>query len=771
MTTFTTLPRQPISDKITRSKYCFVDETTFQEVHARTALNLFVGDPLAEVMVPEAERLMNSFAILPAGRILAGAGTSRNVTLINCFENGEIGDDMALIMAGASRVGLTMQRGGGIGSDFDNIRPAGALVKSVDAEASGPVSFMHIYNATGETVESAGGRRGAQMAVLSVWHPDIEIFIDAKAKPGILTCFNQSIKITASFMDAVRADADWDLMFPVPRKDGQHVDTKEIAGKTWYVYKRLPARSLWDRILTAAYQRAEPGVIFIDRVQEMNNLGYCETIIGSNPCGEQMLPAHGACNLGSALLPAYVQNPFTVDATFDFEALAKAIPVLVRMLDNVLDLTSYPLPEQETEAQTKRRIGVGTAGLGDALMMLGLRYGSPEALDMTREIKRVVRDAAYRASARLAKERSPFPAFDAAKYLDRPFIKALPEDIRAEIAAHGIRNGVLLSDAPTGTLALHAGGMSGGIEPEFALSYTREVIQRDGSKLAELITAPVFDLYCQIHGLDPHDKQTMASLPDYMVSAQNLTVEDHVRTQAACQEFVDSSISKTVNCPETMTFEAFKEVYDLAYDLGCKGCTTFRPNDVTGSVLSVEPAQPAPAADNAPAKRPIELDGVTIKVKVVNQDGVEDNLYIHLNHETDPVTGCRSLVEVFATSLNAYASNTLTAATVPLSIAMRAGQMGIVNATLDTLARIHGVDTIWYEGKSFSSVLPLLVHVIRKRQASLAAECVTLTASAAVAPAVVHVVHGSKCPKCGSHNVKHESGCFQCLDCGTSKCG
>jgi ribonucleoside-diphosphate reductase alpha chain len=498
---------------------------------------------------------LEDFKFLPAGRIAAGAGTQRKVTLFNCFVMGTVPDDMGGIFDMLKEAALTMQQGGGIGYDFSTIRPKGALVKGVAADASGPLSFMDVWDSMCRTIMSAGSRRGAMMATLRCDHPDIEDFIAAKSDPARLRMFNVSVLVTDPFMAAVKADDDWDLVF-----EGR-------------IYKTLSARKLWDQIMQSTYEFAEPGVIFIDRINQANNLSYCETIAATNPCGEQPLPPYGACLLGSINLARLVEAPFERGAQLSAAALQDLVATAVRMMDNVVDASNFPLEAQALEARNKRRIGLGVTGLADALLMLGLRYGSEAAARQTEDWLHAIARAAYLASVQLAKEKGAFPLFEADPYLASGAMQGMDEDVRAEIATHGIRNALLTSIAPTGTISLYAGNVSSGIEPVFAYAYTRKVLQKDGSRSEEEVVDYAVQMW--------RDKFGDADLPDYFVNAQTLAPKDHVKMQAAAQKWVDSSISKTINCPEDISFEAFKEVYSAAYESGCKGCTTYRPNAVT----------------------------------------------------------------------------------------------------------------------------------------------------------------------------------------------
>ncbi|MEO3415485.1 adenosylcobalamin-dependent ribonucleoside-diphosphate reductase [Roseovarius sp. CAU 1744] len=558
----------PIAEQIWNMKYRYTPsdgangDQSVEDSWRRIARALAVVEDKPEAWEDTFYAALEDFKFLPAGRITSGAGTGRAVTLFNCFVMGTIPDDMSGIFDALREAALTMQQGGGIGYDFSTIRPKGAEVRGVGADASGPLSFMDVWDAMCRTIMSAGSRRGAMMATMRCDHPDIEDFVGAKADAARLRMFNLSVLITDAFMEAVRADGPWELQF---------------GGK---VYHTIQARDLWNRIMQATYDFAEPGVIFIDRINQANNLNYVEEIAATNPCGEQPLPPYGACLLGSINLARLVWHPFEEGAHVCQTELNALVTTAVRMMDNTVDASRFPLEAQAREAEAKRRIGLGVTGLADALLMLGLRYGSDEAARQTSDWLRAIARAAYLASVELAKEKGAFPLFDAEPYLASGTMQGMDEDVREAVAEHGIRNALLTSIAPTGTISLYAGNVSSGIEPVFAYSYTRKVLQKDGSRTEEEVVDYAVQLYREKFG-------DAAELPDYFVNAQTLSPSDHVKMQAAAQKWVDSSISKTINCPEDISFEAFKDVYLQAWDSGCKGCTTYRPNDVTGSVLSV----------------------------------------------------------------------------------------------------------------------------------------------------------------------------------------
>ncbi|REF70355.1 MULTISPECIES: adenosylcobalamin-dependent ribonucleoside-diphosphate reductase [Paracoccus] len=695
---------------------------------------------------------LEDFKFLPAGRILAGAGTGREVTLFNCFVMGTIPDSMAGIFDMLKEAALTMQQGGGIGYDFSTIRPRGAEVKGVAADASGPLSFMDVWDAMCRTIMSAGSRRGAMMATMRCDHPDIEAFIEAKQDSARLRMFNLSVLVTDAFMQAVKADGPWDLQF-----DGK-------------IYHTVRARDLWNRIMRATYDYAEPGVIFIDRINQQNNLAYAETIAATNPCGEQPLPPYGACLLGSVNLARLVEAPFTPQARLNPEALDELVRTAVRMMDNVVDASKFPLPQQAAEAQAKRRIGLGVTGLADALLMLGLRYGAADAVEQTRVWMKAIARSAYLASVDLAKEKGAFPLFDAQKYLASGFMQRMDADLREAVAQHGIRNALLTSIAPTGTISLYAGNVSSGIEPVFAYAYTRKVLQKDGSRTEEEVVDYAVQMWRDLKGDAP--------LPEYFVNAQTLAPLDHVAMQAAAQEWVDSSISKTINCPEDISFEDFKDVYLAAWDKGCKGCTTYRPNEVTGSVLSVsEKAEEAPQADKGadvvyltePLDRPAALEGATYKLKF---PGSEHAIYITINDIVQ--AGHRRPFEVFINSKNMEHFAWTVALTRMISAVFRRG--GDVSFVVEELKAVFDPrGGAWIEGRYVPSILAAIGGVIERHMVAtgfLAGEGMGLKSDPkAEVMAVGERPRGPACPACGQYGMRMIEGCMTCPSCGHSKCG
>jgi len=535
-------------------------------------------------------QLLSGFQFLPGGRIQAGCGTQHKVTLFNCFVMGTIEDSMDGIFNALKEGALTMQLGGGVGYDFSTLRPAGMPAKVTGRIASGPVSFMHTWDAMCKTILSSGNRRGAMMATLRCDHPDIEAFIEAKKDKTALRNFNLSVLVTDAFMTAVNQRQSWQLVFPLADQR-QATDDSEVVYRNWpgktgdvpcAIIKSVSACELWEKIIRASYDYAEPGVLFIDRINRENNLYYREKISATNPCGEIPLPPYGACNLGSINLTGYVENPFSPQCRFNNDSFVDTIKTAVRMLDNVIDLSDYPLAAQKEQALGSRRIGLGITGLADALAMLGLKYGDNQSLAWTQEVMQSLCFHAYAASIELAKQRGPFPYFEREKYLQGHFIKDLPEAIRNGIEQYGIRNSHLIAIAPTGTISLLANNVSSGIEPIFNLSYERTVLNEDGSSSVYTLTDYAYQLWQSQHS-------PTEPVPEEFITAHQLTPDKHIAMQSLVQQYVDNAVSKTINIPQDYSYEEYESLYKLAYDKGLKGCTTFRPNPVTGEILSSHP--------------------------------------------------------------------------------------------------------------------------------------------------------------------------------------
>jgi ribonucleoside-diphosphate reductase alpha chain len=757
----------PIAEQIWDMKYRLKEadgtvlDRTVEDTWRRIARSLAEVEAEPAVWEEKFFGALEDFKYLPAGRITAGAGTARSVTLFNCFVMGTIPDSMGGIFEMLKEAALTMQQGGGIGYDFSTIRPKGAGVKGVAADASGPLSFMDVWDAMCRTIMSAGSRRGAMMATMRCDHPDIEDFIGAKADAARLRMFNLSVLVTHDFMEAVKADRSWDLEF-----DGT-------------VYRTVQARDLWNRIMKATYEYAEPGVIFIDRINQANNLSYCETIAATNPCGEQPLPPYGACLLGSINMARLVTDPFGDAAALDVDALNELVALAVRMMDNVVDASKFPLEAQAREAQAKRRIGLGVTGLADALLMLGLRYGSDEAARQTEDWLHAIARAAYLASVQLAKEKGAFPLFDADAFLASGAMAQMDEDVRAAIREHGIRNALLTSIAPTGTISLYAGNVSSGIEPVFAYAYNRKVLQKDGTRTEEEVVDYAVQMWREKFG----DRD----LPEYFVNAQTLAPLEHVKMQAAAQKWVDSSISKTINCPEDITFEAFKDVYMEAYETGCKGCTTYRPNEVTGSVLSVseEKASDAPevvtSSDEEPQQphgdviymsepldRPKALEGATYKLKWPDS---EHAIYLTINDII--VGGHRRPFEVFINSKNMEHFAWTVALTRMISAVFRRG--GDVSFVVEELKAVFDPrGGAWVQGKYIPSILAAIGGVIEQHFIAigfLEGEGMGLKSDPQAQVVNLDAPRGKACPSCGQYDMRMIEGCMTCGSCGHSKCG
>ena len=684
---------------------------------------------------------------------------------------------MSGIFENLREAALTMQQGGGIGYDFSTLRPNGAPVEGVGADASGPLTFMDVWDAMCRTIMSAGHRRGAMMATLRCDHPDIEAFIEAKQDPGRLRMFNLSVLVTDAFMQAIKDDNAWQLQF---------------GGRT---YKSVQARELWDRVMRATYAYAEPGVIFIDRINQRNNLRYCETINSTNPCGEQPLPPYGACLLGSVNLARLVRNSFSAAAALDLDALRNLVTTAVRMLDNAIDISRFPLLEQENEARAKRRIGLGITGLADALIFCRARYGSDQAVALTHTWLAEVRRAAYLASVDLAKEKGAFPLFERKAFPASDGNVKLDDDVRTAIAEHGIRNALLTSIAPTGTTSIFADNVSSGLEPVFAFTYRRHVNMTDGSRREEIVSDYAYRQYRTQFG-------EAAQLPDYFVTTAALTPSDHVRMQAAAQTYIDASISKTINLPENITFEAFKEVYMLAYDTGCKGCTTYRPNEVTGAVLEtdteeksllpVEPELPLGAPEarprdeldaggvvymTQPLARPGALQGRTYKINWPESD---HGIYITINDIIQD--GRVRPFEVFINSKNVDHFAWTVALTRMISAVFRRG--GDVSFVVEELKAVFDPrGGYWVDGRYVPSLLAAIGEVIERHMIVIGfiakpnldtdAETMPLAlqASASASKKNEEVSHLRCCAKCGTPGLIRLEGCDTCVSCGYSKCG
>ena len=735
-------------------------DKTIEETWRRVAQALAAPEREPAVWAERFQEALKDFHFIPAGRILAGAGSKRRVTLFNCFVMGTIPDDMGGIFQHLKEAALTLQQGGGIGYDFSTLRPRGAPVRGVGADASGPLSFMDVWDAMCRTIISAGARRGAMMGTLACDHPDIEAFIEAKRQGGRLTMFNLSVLVTDAFVTAVKQDGPWELSF---------------GGR---VARVLRARDLWDQLMRATYEASEPGVIFIDRINRRNNLWYCENIYATNPCGEQPLPPYGACLLGSINLAQLVEWPFEAKACLDLERLEALAPLAVRMLDNAIDVSRFPLKPQRHEAQAKRRIGLGVTGLADALIMCGVRYGSAEAVDLTTRWMKALQRSAYLASTGLAAEKGAFPLFDQADYLKGETVRALDRDVKDAIAEHGMRNALVTSIAPTGTISLVAGNVSSGVEPVFGFTHRRTVRQADGSHRQEEVSDYAYRRFKELKG-------AAAPLSEAFVDTQGLEPSAHLVMQAAVQKFVDSSVSKTINLPAEISFDAFKDVYLQAYDLGCKGCTTYRPNRITGAVLEV--ADEADGKSDAeadasvvfmtqPLARPQALPGQTYKLRWPESDHA---IYVTVNDVVQD--GRRRPFEIFINSKNMEHYAWTVALTRMISAVFRRG--GDVSFVVEEMKAVFDPrGGAWLGGKYKPSLLAAIGEIIERHMIDIGFLPAPQGSDARAEAERQAQVAGldlerrgrsayRQCPRCGAAALVHQEGCDLCTSCSYTRCG
>ena len=781
---------QPICEQIWDQKYRFkteregftpdmdvVDTWSRISAHCADLPRLHNDQEGREALEQRYFNALSDFKMLPAGRIQSGAGTKRNVTLFNCFVMGTIPDSLDGIFDMLKEAALTMQQGGGIGYDFSTIRPKGALVKGVESDASGPLSFMDVWDSMCKTIMSAGSRRGAMMATMRCDHPDVMDFVTAKQDPARLRNFNVSVLCTDEFMAAVRRKDGWDLKF-----EG-------------VVYDTINAFELWEAILQNTYDFAEPGVIFIDRINKDNNLHFLETIAATNPCGEQPLPPYGACLLGSVNLVKFVQNPFNSSAVIDYDLLIETVKTGVRMLDSVIDTSNFPLEAQREEAMFKRRQGLGVTGLADMLFMLGYRYGSDEAVELTDGVMRRVAIAAYEESILMAQEIGPAPCLETIEAREAlcqsGFMQGMPKHIHDGVMKHGLRNALLLSIAPTGTISMFAGNVSSGIEPIFAPFYDRKITRDNGVKESERVSVYSVHEYFAL-GLTQEDEWWQ----NYMATAQDLTPHDHIVMQAACQRWIDSSISKTVNLPEDISFDDFKQVYTHAYEMGLKGCTTYRPNEVTGSVLSVVKDDEPETKDKNPELEPENtdmrvitrgdvMDGSTYKLKWSG-----DAYYVTFNHALMD-EGWYAPAEVFVNTKNPEHMAWTGALTRMISaIFQRGGDIRFVAEELQSVFDPKGGQ--WVQGRYVPSLVALIGKTLEEHLMLIGYQSTPEIAEGQtevepikleqpqlpdqekVSPETTGfemTLVPDQCPSCKNFSMIKVSGCPTCQDCGHSKCG
>lgn len=806
---------QEISIDVLLEKYAKNDETTIEEIQRRVARALASRETDPAFWEEEFFKVQNEGGFVPAGRIQSSAGTEIKATLINCFVQ-PVGDSCTDpvdgkpgIYTALGEAAETMRRGGGVGYDFSQIRPKNALVKGTQSNASGPVSFMNLFNASCTTVESAGARRGAQMGVLRCDHPDIMDFVFAKKTKGALNNFNVSIGVTDEFMRAVESNGKFELVHKAePNQELKNMGAFQRADGMW-VYQEVNALDIWLSVMQNTYDVAEPGILFLNKINRDNNLYYAETIEATNPCAEEPLPDYGCCCLGSMNLTKYVRNGFSKAAYFDFEAFHRDIEVAVRMLDNVLDVTYWPLPQQEKEAQNKRRIGLGFLGLGSALVMMGLRYNSDEARQWAAALSQGMRDMAYLASINLATEKGAFPLFNKKKYLAGEFIARLPEDLKKSIARKGIRNSHLLSIAPTGTITLaFADNASNGIEPAFSWVYTRKKRMRDESTKEYEVADHAWRLYRELGNDVSDDKK----LPPAFVTALDMSADDHMQMLKAVQPYIDTSISKTVNVPKEYPFDDFKSLYLDAWKAGLKGLATFRPNETLGSVISTTPTETKEAAkpeiaDIDPLKvqfdgRPVgDLQSVTSKVQYVTFEG-KKTIYLTVSfRETEGRLGGKRVVveRPFEFFMPAGQKNDgqqwISASMRLLSMAARSG--GSVAKALADMREV-----VWDKGtvrcgtfqKADGSEVPLHheseaaavgyalqrilikrgfldasgnqvpVHVLATAN-SLFCEIEEATVEGTSNDVYLPLATGDKCGDCGAYAVQKIDGCKRCVQC------
>ena len=808
-----TAPPQEISVDVLLEKYAKDGEQSIDAVYQRVAKGLASVEKLEDRAHFEQVFLANMHAgAIGAGRIMSAAGTEIQSTLINCFVQpvgdciqGVDEDGFPGIYEALKQAAETMRRGGGVGYDFSHVRPRGARVKGTASLASGPCSYINVFDQSCSTVESAGARRGAQMGVLRIDHPDVMEFITAKRTPGRWNNFNVSVGVSDEFMNAVQNDLPWQLIHKA--RPGELLMAQGLKQRLYgqWVYAEIPAREIWQTVMQSAYDFAEPGILFLDQINRDNNLAYCETLEATNPCGEQPLPPYGCCDLGPVILPKFVQHPFGLDGTapaFDFEAFVQAVFTQVRVLDNVLDLTHWPLPEQAMEAEAKRRIGVGFTGLGDALVMLNLPYNSEAGRLFAADIARVMRDTAYAASIELARERGSFLLLNVDAYLGGTgFASRLPDEIREGIARHGLRNSHLLSIAPTGTVSLaFADNASNGIEPAFSWNYTRKKREIDGSTREYMVQDHAWRVYRELGG-------DINQLPPAFVTALEMSAQDHIAMMAAVQPFVDTAISKTVNVPADCPFEEFAHLYMQAWTANLKGLATYRPNAILGSVLQVTPsaaeAQTAQGAytDASSEVDPLrcvvdrrphgELPAVAEKINYWTQDGLK-TLYLIISFL--PVAGVvkgqavqveRAIEFFMPVGQNGESQQWITSSMRLLSLAARGGFLARAlhdmrkvawdrgPVRLGTMRKDSGVEVPMWHDSEVAAVAYAIEQIVERRNSSCVPNLSNVAGASHVTKEALHqhgilqnVMAGKKCPECGAHALIKKDGCEYCTSCG-----
>ncbi len=790
------LPAQPISQDVLREKYLKNGESTEADLLKRVARALASVEAEPARAEWEQKFFDNMLAgAIGAGRIMSAAGTDLQATLINCFVQpvgdaiqGRDDEGFPGIYEALREAAETMRRGGGVGYDFSRIRPRGAEVRATASQASGPCSYMDVFDHSCSTVESAGARRGAQMGVLRIDHPDVMEFITAKRTPGRWNNFNVSVAVTDEFIRTLQAGGDWALVHKAKPGGALIAQGAHLRGDGLWVYKTVPAQQLWDTVMRSAYDFAEPGILFVDTINRENNLRYAEGITATNPCGEQPLPPYGCCDLGPIILTKFVRHAFGFGGVpqFDFAGFARSVATQVRALDNVLDLTFWPLEQQRKEAAAKRRIGVGFTGLGNALAMMRVRYDAPDGRDLAARIARCMRDAAYAASVELAREKGAFPLFDADKYLEAgTFASRLDDALKQDIRKHGIRNSHLLSIAPTGTVSLaFADNASNGIEPPFSWTYRRKKRESDGSTSEYDVEDHAWRLYRSLGG-------DTTKLPPYFVSALEMPAAGHLAMMEAVQPFIDTAISKTVNVPGDYPYGDFQGLYLEAWRAGLKGMATYRPNDILGSVLSTTPetSERPPEKERRKTdpmrtvieKRPKgQLPAVAEKVEYWTQQG-RQTLYIVVSFMPTE-DGRERAVEFFMpVGQSGESQQWITSSMRLLSLAARGGFLDRALADMRKVAWDRGPVRLGTYAKPDGGTVPLwhdsevaaiayaVQNIISRRNGEPVAELATPPTPATSAPPAMA---GAKCPECGAHAMIRKDGCDFCTQCGhVGACG
>jgi ribonucleoside-diphosphate reductase alpha chain len=790
---------QPISHDVLKEKYLKTGESGAEDVYRRVARSLASVEAEADRAKYEALFLENLHAgAIGAGRIMSAAGTDIQATLINCFVQ-PVGDCIQGVDDGGypgiyealREAAETMRRGGGVGYDFSRIRPRGAEVKATASVASGPCSYINVFDQSCSTVESAGARRGAQMGVLRIDHPDVLDFITAKRTPGRWNNFNVSVGVPDSFMQALSEDQPWDLVHRARPSAGLIAQGAFQRADGLWVYQTLAAQELWDTVMKSAYDFAEPGILFLDHINQDNNLRYCESIAATNPCGEQPLPPYGCCDLGPIILTRFVRHPFGFNGVpaFDFTSFERAVGLQVRALDNVLDVTFWPLQQQREESAAKRRIGVGFTGMGNALAMLCLRYDAPDGREMAARIAARMRDAAYAASVALAREKGTFPKFEVEGYLGAgTFASRLPAELQQAIRAHGIRNSHLLSIAPTGTVSLaFADNASNGIEPAFSWMYRRKKRESDGSTTEYAVEDHAWRLYRELGG-------DVDKLPEYFVSALEMSAASHIAMMEAVQPFIDTAISKTVNVPADCPYDDFKGLYLQAWRARLKGLATYRPNSILGAVLETGSGKadgPAPVASAPvdPMRTVIEsrpkgaLSAVAEKVEYWTQEG-HKTLYLIVSFLPVPAAEGSGTVEraiefFMPVGQSGESQQWITSSMRMLSLAARGGflerALGDMRKVawdrgpvrLGTYEKADGTRVPMWHDSEVAAIAFAVQNIIGRRTSHAFHRAQEVAPQAGAAPGLTPpVMAGKKCSECGAHAVIRKDGCDYCTQCG-----